>query len=44
LQADLEFGVDLVLEIVTPVGFYTLICITIKTFEVPAPGDATPLD
>ena len=44
LRAQHEFGVDLLLEIVTAVGFYTLICMTIKTFEVPAPGDATPLD
>ena len=43
-RAQQEFGVDLLLEIVTAVGFYTLICMTIKTFEVPAPGDATPLD
>ena len=43
-RAQQEFGVDLILEIVTAVGFYTLICMTIKTFEVPAPNDATPLD
>jgi len=44
MRAEQEFGVDLVLEIVTAVGFYTLICMTIKTFEVPAPSDATQLD
>ena len=44
LRAELEFGVDLLLEIVTVVGFYTLICMTIKTFEVPAPSDAMQLD
>jgi 4-carboxymuconolactone decarboxylase len=44
IRAQEEFGLDLLLEIVTAVGFYTLICMTIKTFEVPAPGDATPLE
>ena len=44
MRAEQEFGVDLVLEIVTAVGFYTLICMTIKTFQVPPPSDATPLD
>jgi hypothetical protein len=44
MRAEQEFGVDLVLEIVTAVGFYTLICMTIKTFQVPAPSDATPLE
>ena len=44
IRAQQEFGVDLLLEIVTAVGFYTLICMTIKTFEVPAPSDAPPLD
>jgi 4-carboxymuconolactone decarboxylase len=38
------FGVDLVLEIVTAVGFYTLVSMTLKTFDAPAPGDARPLD
>ncbi len=38
------FGVDLILEIVTAVGFYTLVSMTLKTFDAPAPGDARPLD
>ena len=38
------FGVDLILEIVTAVGFYTLVSMTLKTFDAPAPDDARPLD
>ena len=38
------FGVDLILEIVTAVGFYTLVCMTLKTFDAPAPGEVTPLE
>lgn len=44
MRAEKEFGVDLLLEIITAVGFYTLICMTIKTFGISAPDNATPLD
>jgi 4-carboxymuconolactone decarboxylase len=38
------FGIDLVMEIVTVAGFYTLVAMMLKAFDAPVPGDARPLD
>jgi 4-carboxymuconolactone decarboxylase len=38
------FGIDLVIEIVTVVGFYTLAAMMLNAFDAPVPGDARPLD
>ena len=38
------FGVDLVSEIVTVTGFYTLAAMMLKAFDAPVPGGARPLD
>lgn len=38
------FGIDLVMEIVTVAGFYTLVAMVLNAFEAPVPGGARPLD
>jgi 4-carboxymuconolactone decarboxylase len=38
------FGLDLVMEVVTVAGFYTLVAMMLKAFDAPAPGGARPLD
>jgi 4-carboxymuconolactone decarboxylase len=38
------FGFDLVTEIVTIAGFYTLVAMMLKAFDAPVPGNARPLD
>jgi 4-carboxymuconolactone decarboxylase len=38
------FGVDLVMEIVTVAGFYTLVAMMLNAFRAPVPGNAQPLD
>lgn len=38
------FGIDLVSEIVTVIGFYTLVAMMLKAFDAPVPGNARPLD
>ena len=37
------FGAELIVEIVTTIGFYTLVCMTLNAFRAPAPGNALPL-
>ena len=38
------FGIDLVMEVVTVAGFYTLVAMMLKAFDAPVPGGARPLD
>jgi 4-carboxymuconolactone decarboxylase len=38
------FGFDLLTEIVTVAGFYTLVAMTLNAFHAPVPGNARPLD
>lgn len=38
------FGFDLLTEIVTVTGFYTLVAMMLNAFQAPVPGDARPLD
>lgn len=37
------FGLDLVIEMITVIGFYTTAAMMINTFDAPVPGDAKPL-
>ena len=36
-------GLDLLIELVSAVGFYTMVCLVLNTFAVPAAGNRTPL-
>ena len=36
-------GLDLLLELVSAVGFYSMVCLVLNTFDVPASDDQTPL-
>jgi 4-carboxymuconolactone decarboxylase len=36
-------GLDLLLELVSAVGFYSMVCLVLNTFAVRAPGDQAPL-
>ena len=36
-------GLDLLLELVSAVGFYSMVCLVLNTFGVPAPDGQTPL-
>jgi 4-carboxymuconolactone decarboxylase len=38
------FGIDLVMEVVTVAGFYTLVAMMLKAFDAPVPGGERPLD
>jgi 4-carboxymuconolactone decarboxylase len=38
------FGFDLLTEIVTVAGFYTLVAMMLNAFQAPVPGDARPLE
>jgi len=38
------FGFDLLAEIVTVAGFYTLVAMMLNAFHAPVPGNARPLD
>jgi 4-carboxymuconolactone decarboxylase len=37
------FGLDLVIELVTAAGFYTLVAMMLKAFDAPVPGGVAPL-
>ena len=37
------FGLDLLIEIVAVLGFYTMVAITLVAFDAPVPGGARPL-
>ncbi len=37
------FGLDLLIEIVAALGFYTMVAITLVAFDAPVPGNARPL-
>lgn len=37
------FGLDLMIEIVADLGFYTMVAITLVAFDAPVPGGARPL-
>jgi len=36
-------GLDLMIEFITAVGFYTMVAIVLNSFDAPVPGDLTPL-
>lgn len=36
-------GLDLLIELVSAVGFYTMVCLVLNAFSVPAPGTHRPL-
>jgi hypothetical protein len=36
-------GLDLIIELVSAVGFYSMICLVLNTFGVPASAGQTPL-
>lgn len=36
-------GLDLLIELVTAAGFYTMVAMMLQTFAAPVPGGATPL-
>jgi 4-carboxymuconolactone decarboxylase len=36
-------GLDLLVELVSAVGFYTMVCLVLNTFDVPATENRTPL-
>ena len=38
-----HFGLDLLIELVTCIGFYVLVAIMLTAFEAPVPGGARPL-
>jgi len=38
-----HFGLELFIELVTVIGFYTTAAMMINTFDSPVPGDARPL-
>lgn len=38
------FNIDLLIEIITVAGFYTLVAMVLKAFDAPVPGNARPLD
>ena len=42
-RAVAAFGLDLVIEMITVIGFYTTAAMMINTFDSPVPGDAKPL-
>jgi 4-carboxymuconolactone decarboxylase len=37
-------GEDLLIEVVSAVGFYAMVCMTLNVFDVPIPADALPLN
>jgi 4-carboxymuconolactone decarboxylase len=37
------FGLEVVIELITVIGFYTTAAMMINTFDAPVPGDAKPL-
>lgn len=37
------FGLELLIEMVTVIGFYTTAAMMINSFDAPVPGDARPL-
>ena len=36
-------GLDLLVELITAAGFYTMVAMTLNAFDAPVPGDARPL-
>lgn len=38
-----HFGLELFIELVTAIGFYTMVAIMLNAFDAPVPGDARPL-
>ena len=42
-QALQIFGLDLVIELVSVVGFYTMVAVVLNAFEAPVPGGVLPL-
>jgi 4-carboxymuconolactone decarboxylase len=37
------FGLDLMIEFVTAIGFYTMVAVTLNAFDAPVPGGKAPL-
>jgi 4-carboxymuconolactone decarboxylase len=42
-RAAAVLGLDLLIELVTGIGFYTMVAMMLNAFEVPVPGGASPL-
>ncbi len=42
-RAAAQFGVDVLIEAITAIGFYTTAAMMINAFDAPVPGDARPL-
>jgi len=38
-----QFGLDLFIELVTAIGFYTMVAMMLNAFDAPVPGGARPL-
>jgi 4-carboxymuconolactone decarboxylase len=38
-----HFGLDLFIELVTAIGFYTMVAMTLNAFDAPVPGGGRPL-
>jgi len=38
-----HFGLELFIELVTAIGFYTMVAMTLNAFDAPVPGGARPL-
>jgi 4-carboxymuconolactone decarboxylase len=38
-----HFGLDLFIELVTAIGFYTMVAMMLNAFDAPVPGNARPL-
>ena len=41
--AEAHFGLNMLIELITVIGFYSLVAIVLKGFDAPVPGDARPL-
>ena len=37
------FGLELMIEFITAVGFYTMVAMVLNSFDAPVPGNLTPL-
>jgi 4-carboxymuconolactone decarboxylase len=42
-RASQALGPEVLIEVVTAVGFYAMVCMTLNVFEVPLPADAMPI-
>ena len=42
-EGEAAFGLDLLIELVTAAGFYTLVAMMLQAFDAPVPGGERPL-